>query len=129
MVGMWKAFDEIERIGWIARQRRPRMVSVQAANCAPIVRAFETGRREGASRGSRRRRSRTACACRVRSADFLILRAVRESGGTALAVSDEAMVGGMLAIGQTSRDQRAPGGGAAMAAVQRLVAARRHQAR
>ena len=87
MVGMWKAFDEIERIGWVHAGRRPRMVSVQAENCAPIVRAFEQGTEkaqpwEGAST--------IADGLRVPRAigDFLILRAVRESGGTALAVPD-----------------------------------------
>ena len=68
MVGMWKAFEEIERIGWVKPARRPRMVSVQAEDCAPIVRAFEQGDENAPSRGKARRRSPTACACRGRSA-------------------------------------------------------------
>ena len=121
MVGMWKAFDEIERIGWVRAGKRPRMVSVQAEHCAPIVRAFEQGADkaqpwEGAST--------IADGLRVPRAigDFLILRAVRESGGTALAVSDRLMVEGMLAIGKYEGVSAAPEGGAALVAIQRLVA-------
>jgi threonine synthase len=121
MVGMWKAFDEIERIGWVKPAARPRMVSVQAENCAPIVRAFQKGTEkaepwEGAST--------LADGLRVPRAigDFLILRAVRESGGTAVAVSDASMVEGMLAIGRHEGVSAAPEGGAALVAIQRLVA-------
>jgi threonine synthase len=120
MVGMWKAFDELEQIGWVVPQRRPRMVSVQAEHCAPIVRAFEQGAEkaqpwEGAAT--------IADGLRVPRAigDFLILRAVRESGGTALAVSDDCMVEGMLEIGRREGVSAAPEGGAALAAIQRLV--------
>jgi len=120
MVGMWKAFDELEHIGWVKPGRRPRMVSVQAANCAPIVRAFERGTEkaepwEGAST--------IADGLRVPRAigDFLILRAVRESRGTAIAVGDASMVDGMLAIGKHQGVSAAPEGGAAWVAIQRLV--------
>jgi threonine synthase len=120
MVGMWKAFDELERIGWM-KGRRPRMVSVQAENCAPIVRAFQEGTEkaqpwEGATT--------IADGLRVPRAigDFLILRAVRESGGTALAVTDRSMVEGMLAIGKHEGVSAAPEGGAALVAIRRLVA-------
>ena len=121
MVGMWKAFDEIERIGWVAPGRRPRMVSVQAEQCAPIVRAFHQGTEraqpwEGAST--------IADGLRVPRAigDFLILRAVRDSQGTALAVTDASMVEGMIAIGTHEGVSAAPEGGAALVAIQRLVA-------
>ncbi|HEY3044818.1 MAG TPA: threonine synthase [Vicinamibacterales bacterium] len=121
MVGMWKAFDEIERIGWVSRQKRPRMVSVQAEGCAPIVRAFQQGTEkaqpwEGAAT--------LADGLRVPRAigDFLILRAVRDSGGTALAVSDASMVQGMLDLGKHEGVSAAPEGGAALVAIQRLVA-------
>jgi threonine synthase len=121
MVGMWKAFDEIERIGWVKPGKRPRMVSVQAENCAPIVRAFNQGTEkaqpwEGATT--------IADGLRVPRAigDFLILRAVRESGGTALAVPDNTMVRGMLAIGKHAGISAAPEGGAAFAAIERLAA-------
>jgi threonine synthase len=121
MVGMWKAFDEIERIGWVKPMRRPRMVSVQAEHCAPIVRAFQ----QGAEKAQPWEHASTlADGLRVPRAigDFLILRAVRESGGTALAVTDRSMVDGMLAIGKHAGVSAAPEGGAALAAVQRLVA-------
>jgi threonine synthase len=121
MVGMWKAFDELERIGWVEPQRRPRMVSVQAENCAPIVRAFEQGTEKAAPwEGA----STIADGLRVPRAigDFLILRAVRESGGTALAVPDQSMVEGMLAIGRHEGVSAAPEGGAAFVAIQRLAA-------
>jgi threonine synthase len=121
MVGMWKAFEEIEGIGWVTPAKRPRMVSVQAENCAPIVRAFDQGTEkaqpwEGAST--------LADGLRVPRAigDFLILRAIRESGGTALSVSDQSMVAGMLAIGKHAGVSAAPEGGAALVAIERLVA-------
>ena len=121
MVGMWKAFEEIERIGWVKPSKRPRMVSVQAENCAPIVRAFEQGTDKAAMWENA---STIADGLRVPRAigDFLILRAVRESGGTALAVTDRSMVEGMLAIGKHAGVSAAPEGGAALVAIQRLVA-------
>ena len=121
MVGMWKAFEEIERLGWVKGAKRPRMVSVQAEHCAPIVRAFE----QGAERAQPWEGAATlADGLRVPRAigDFLILRAIRESGGTALSVSDESMVAGMLAIGKHAGVSAAPEGGAALVAIQRLVA-------
>jgi threonine synthase len=121
MVGMWKAFDELERIGWVSPQKRPRMVSVQAENCAPIVRAFA----QGAERAQPWEGAATiADGLRVPRAigDFLILRAIRESGGTALAVTDASMVKGMLDIGKHEGISAAPEGGAALVAIERLVA-------
>jgi threonine synthase len=121
LIGMWKAFDELERIGWVTAARRPKMVSVQAEHCAPIVRAFEQGTEraqiwEGAAT--------IADGLRVPRAigDFLILRAIRESGGTALAVSDQSMVDAMLEIGRREGISAAPEGGAALVAIERLVA-------
>jgi threonine synthase len=121
MVGMWKAFEEIETIGWVSRGRRPRMVSVQAEGCAPIVRAFD----EQADRARPWEGATTlADGLRVPRAigDFLILRAIRESGGTALTVSDQAMVSGMLRLGSHEGVSAAPEGGAAVAALERLAA-------
>src|SRR5215831_5515457 len=120
IVGMWKAFEELEQIGWVRPQRRPRMVSVQAEGCAPIVRAFQAG----AERADPWINASTvADGLRVPRAigDFLILRAVRESGGTAIAVPDASMVDGMLAIGASEGISAAPEGGATYAALVRLV--------
>src|SRR3954469_8416494 len=90
IIGMWKAFAELEAIGWIGR-KRPRMVVVQASGCAPMVKAWE----EGAEHAPRWQDSHTfAAGIRVPQAvgDFLILRAVRESGGFATAVDDDAIM-------------------------------------
>ena len=99
MVGMWKAFAEMSALGWIEAAKRPRMVSVQAANCAPIVRAFERGTEKAEPWANA---STIADGLRVPRAigDFLVLRAVRESGGTALSVDDVDMVRGMKELGR-----------------------------
>jgi threonine synthase len=121
IVGMWKAFDEIERIGWVPSGKRPRMVSVQAEHCAPIVRAFQNGTEKAEAWENA---ATIADGLRVPRAigDFLILRAVRESGGTALSVSDGEMVEGMLEIGKRQGISAAPEGGAAWAAIRKLTA-------
>jgi threonine synthase len=97
------------------------MVSVQAENCAPIVRAFQQGTEKAQPW---EHASTIADGLRVPRAigDFLILRAVRESGGTAIAVTDHSMIDGMLAIGKHAGVSAAPEGGAALVAVERLVA-------
>lgn len=121
LIGMWKAFEEIESIGWVARGRRPKMVSVQAEHCAPIVRAFRQGKEKADPWDNA---FTIADGLRVPRAiaDFLILRAVRESGGTALAVRDDEMVRDMVEIGRREGISAAPEGGAALAAVRQLVA-------
>jgi threonine synthase len=119
MVGMWKAFEELEQIGWM-RGRRPRMVSVQAEGCAPIARAFT----QGLERAPAWEQATTvADGLRVPRAigDFLILRAIRDSGGTAVAVPDAEMIAGMLEIGSAEGISAAPEGGAALAAIRRLA--------
>jgi threonine synthase len=121
MVGMWKAFEELEAIGWKPSPARPRMVSVQAEHCAPIVKAFESG----AERSEMWQNARTlADGLRVPKAvgDFLVLRAVRESGGTALAVTDAEMVQSMRELGTREGISAAPEGGAALQALKRLLA-------
>ena len=120
LIGMWKAFEEIEAIGWVPRGRRPRMVSVQAEHCAPIVRAFEQGKEKA---DPWENAATIADGLRVPRAiaDFLILRAVRESGGTALAVRDDDMVRDMVEIGRHEGVSAAPEGGAALAAIRQLV--------
>src|SRR5512134_1260862 len=121
MVGMWKAFEEMEHIGWKRPGVRPKMVSVQAETCAPIVRAFE----QGAERSEMWQDARTtADGLRVPKAvgDFLVLRAVRESGGTALAVSDAQMIESMRELGSREGISAAPEGGAALQALKMLLA-------
>ena len=120
MVGMWKAFDELERLGWKSAARRPRMVAVQAENCAPIVRAFVAG----LERAEPWQHAHTiADGLRVPKAigDFLVLRAVRESGGTAVAVSDRDMVDAMRELGAKEGISAAPEGGAALSALKKLA--------
>ena len=118
LIGMWKAFDEMEEMGWIDG-RRPRMVSVQAVGCAPIVKAFE----EGASSAEPWQNASTiAAGMRVPSAagDFLILDALRESNGTALAVDDEAMLNMASQIGRTEGVFASPEGAATAVAFEML---------
>ena len=119
LIGMWKAFHEMEALGWIDH-RRPRMISVQAAGCAPMVRAFEAGAEtaafwEGAAT--------YASGLRVPGAigDFLILEAVRSSGGTAIAIPDIEMAEWVATVGRLSGIFAAPEGGAVAAAVPRLL--------
>ncbi len=114
LVGMWKAFDEMESLGWIG-PKRPRMVTVQPEGCAPIVRAFE----KGAEFAEPWETPRTiADGLRVPAAvgDFLMLRVLRESGGTAIAVSDSAMIDGANLVGKTQGIFVSPESGAAVAA-------------
>lgn len=120
MVGMWKAFDEMEQMGLIGA-KRPRMVTVQAENCAPIVRAFN----EGAEHARLWEGARTvADGLRVPVAvgDFLVLRAIRASTGTAVAVSDEAMLADAREIGRHTGIFPAPEGAACLAAQRVLLA-------
>jgi threonine synthase len=119
LIGMWKSFDEMEALGWID-SHRPRMVSVQAAGCAPIVRAFESG----ATRAEPWQNAATmAAGLRVPSAvgDALMLRALRDSEGTAVAVSEEEILWGVKEIGQSEGLFVCPEGGAALAGIRRLV--------
>ena len=119
MVGMWKAFEEMEAIGWKRERARPKMASVQAEHCAPIVKAFE----EGAERSTMWQNAKTvADGLRVPKAigDFLVLRAIRESGGGAVAVSDRDMVGAMRELGSLEGISAAPEGGAALHALKLL---------
>jgi threonine synthase len=118
LVGMWKAFDEMERLGWIG-SHRPRMVTVQAAGCAPIIRAWE----EGTEHAEPWQGAHTyASGLRVPRAvgDFLILDAVRASGGAGVAVSDEEMREWTPVVGSLTGIFAAPEGAATAAAVARL---------
>ena len=121
LIGMWKAFDELEQLGWIG-SKRPRMYAVQASGCAPIVKAFEDGvehaeRWEGAHT--------VAAGIRVPKAvgDFLILRAVRESGGRALAVEDADTLRAVADCAREDGFLLCPEGGATLAAYRNAIAA------
>jgi threonine synthase len=124
LVGMWKAFGELAELGWLegeaGRGRRPRLVAVQAAGCAPVVRAIETGAGgvefwEGAGT--------VASGLRVPSpfAGKLILEAIRESGGTALAVTDAELLAAQRRLAREEGIFAAPEGAATLAALEKLV--------
>jgi threonine synthase len=120
LIGMWKAFEELEQLGLLRSSRRPRMVSVQAAGCAPIVRAFEAG----AGRATPWEEPQTyASGLRVPSllGDRLVLQALRESGGTALAVTDDEMATAQLEMARGEGIFPAPEGAATLVAARRLV--------
>jgi threonine synthase len=121
LVGMWKAFAEMEAIGWLSPGRRPKMVSVQTEGCAPIIRAFNSG---AETAGTWEDAHTVADGLRVPRAiaDFLILRTIRESGGTAVAVTDTQMVADMLVMGRDEGVSAAPEGAASLSAVRQLVA-------
>ena len=120
LIGMWKAFAEMEAIGWLSSGQRPKMVSVQTEGCAPIIRAFNNGAKTA---GTWENAHTVADGLRVPKAigDFLVLRAVRESGGTALAVSDADMVADMKVLGAKEGISAAPEGGAALTALRVLL--------
>jgi threonine synthase len=120
LIGMWKAFAELEAIGFIGK-KRPRMVAVQAAGCAPMVRAYESGK-EHATRVDNA--YTIAAGIRVPQAvgDFLILRAVRESGGFAVAVTDAAITAALDEVSRTEGFLMCPEGAATYAALQQSLA-------
>ena len=120
LIGMWKAFAEMEELGWIGA-RRPRMFAVQSAGCAPVVRAF-ANRAERAEEWENP--ETVASGLRVPSAvgDFLILRALRESRGAALAVEDVTMLDAVRELAEMEGLVTSPEGGATLAALKRLVA-------
>jgi threonine synthase len=120
LIGMWKAFAELEAIGFIGK-KRPRMVAVQAAGCAPIVRAYDAG----VEHAPRWEDAQTiAAGIRVPQAigDFLVLRAVRESGGFAIAVTDEAITAAIDEVARAEGLLLCPEGAATYAALQQSIA-------
>ncbi|MBX3119739.1 MAG: threonine synthase [Fimbriimonadaceae bacterium] len=118
LVGMWKAFDEMERMGWIG-SKRPKMVSVQAAGCAPIVTAFEKGERFAEMFPNAHT---VASGLRVPRAigDFIMLDLIRESGGTALTVTDNEAITAAKEMSRITGIFASPEGGAVLAAAQKL---------
>lgn len=120
LIGMWKAFDEMEKLGWIG-SRRPKMIAVQAAGCQPVVRAFE----ENETRSRFYENADTVAAgLRVPKplGDFLVLQGVRESGGTAIAVSDAEMLEAGTQLAADEGIYAAPEGAACVAACRTLLA-------
>jgi threonine synthase len=121
LIGMWKAFDELEALGWIGSER-PKMFAIQAAGCAPIVKAFD----DGVEHAERWENAQTVAAgIRVPKAvgDFLILRAVRASGGKALAVEDAAIEAAVQQAAKQDGLLLCPEGGATLAAYHQALAA------
>jgi threonine synthase len=121
IIGMWKVFDELEQMGWIGRER-PRMVSVQAEGCSPIVKAYMEGKEESQFfEGA----NTVAAGLRVPKAlgDFLILKAVKESKGTAIAVSDEELMADVRLISRLEGIFACPEGAATISALRKMVEA------
>jgi threonine synthase len=119
IIGMWKVFDELEELGWIGSER-PRMVSVQAKDCAPIVKAFE----EGADESTFWEGAKTmAAGLRVPKAlgDFLVLRAARNSKGTCIAVSDDEIMDSISQISKAEGLFACPEGAATLAALKKMI--------
>ena len=119
LIGMWKAFAEMEQMGWIG-SKRPRMVTVQSDTCAPIVRAFEKGERFA---DEFENAATVASGLRVPKAigDFLILDAIRASGGTAISVTDAELVDAVAEIGAATGIFTAPEGAACLPALRKLI--------
>ena len=120
LIGMWKAFEEMEALGWVSG-RRPKMIVVQAEGCQPVVRAFERGQRRSEFFENA---ATVAAGLRVPKplGDFLILDAVRASGGTALAVSDADLLDAGVELASLEGMFAAPEGAACIAALRKLLA-------
>jgi len=120
LIGMWKAFDEMEQMGWIS-SARPRFVTVQAEGCAPIVRAFAAGAGAGADIPDAHT---LASGLRVPKAigDFIMLDILKKSGGTAVAVTDEDLIKAVKEIGSAEGIFAAPEGAACLPALRKLIA-------
>jgi threonine synthase len=120
LIGMWKAFAELEAIGFIGK-KRPKMIAVQAAGCAPMVRAFEAGT-EHAPRWENAHTIASGIRVPQAVGDFLILRAVRESGGFAIAVTDDAITAALDEVSRIEGFLMCPEGAATYAAYKQSLA-------
>ena len=120
LIGMWKAFDEMEQMGWIGPER-PRMISVQAEGCAPIVRAYNSGDEHAEPWIDA---ETIAAGLRVPAAvgDFLMLKAIRDSGGCALSVTDEELMASASKMAAAVGSFPAPEGAATLSALEKLIA-------
>jgi len=121
LIGMWKAFGEMEALGWIG-SKRPKMIAVQTEGCQPVVRAFERGEQKSQFWENAHT---VAAGLRVPKplGDVLMLDAIRKSGGTAIAVSDEELLDASLELGADQGIFPAPEGGSCVAALKKLLAA------
>jgi len=119
LIGMWKAFAEMEELGWLKRQKRPKMIAVQSSGCAPIPKAWDEGKAQSEAWANA---STFAAGLRVPKAygDYIILDILRKSGGTAVAVSDDEIVQAVRAWAREEGVFAAPEGAAALAAYRRL---------
>ncbi len=120
LIGMWKAFEEMEELGWISKGKRPKMICVQADGCAPIPKALDEGMKTAELWPDAHT---LAAGLRVPKAygDFIILDIVRQSGGTAIAVSDDEIMDAEKEMASTEGIFAAPEGGAALAAYKQLL--------
>ena len=120
LIGMWKAFEEMEELGWIVKGKRPKMICVQSDGCAPIPKALHEGK---AASEMWPDAHTLAAGLRVPKAygDFIILDIVRQSAGTAIAVSDDQIMDGVKEMASTEGIFAAPEGGAALAAYKQLL--------
>jgi threonine synthase len=120
LIGMWKAFDELEQFGWVKPGKRPRMIAVQSAGCAPVARAFDAG-----ANASQMWQNAATFASGLRVpkpyGDYLILDIVRRSGGMALALSDEVILDSLRDWAQHEGIFLSPEGAAATAAYDHLI--------
>jgi len=120
LIGMWKGFQELEALGWLTGKKKPRMVAVQASGCAPIVRAFK----EGKEKATPWENAHTiASGIRVPAAigDFLILKAVRESGGFAIEVDDSQISEALAEVSKKEGLLLCPEGAATFAAFKKAL--------
>jgi threonine synthase len=120
LIGMWKAFEEMEAIGWITPGRRPKMISVQSEGCAPIVKAFEE-KTDSAEMWPNAQTLAAGLRVPKAYADFIILDILRKSEGTAIAVSDDDIMAGVKEMATNEGIFPAPEGGAALVAYKKLV--------
>jgi threonine synthase len=119
LIGMWRAFDEMQQLGWIG-ERRPRMHAVQAAGCAPLVRAFAKGVERFEEWPNPATIASGLCVPRALG-DFLMLRILRESRGMALAIEDAAMLEAVRELAETEGLLVSPEAGATLAALRYLL--------
>jgi threonine synthase len=121
LIGMWKAFQELRAIGWVPPNRTPRLIAVQAAGCAPLVRAYERGEQ---SSEFFERATTLAAGLRVPKAlgDFIVLQAVRETQGTCIAVDDAEILDAVRRLGKSEGLLICPEGAACVAALPHLLA-------